>query len=110
MDTERGSNPGPSDRPWTQATPSPGPAGDPSSTGRVGTVGQAIETECERAGGFVKDAVDKTREKVAEYGERGMEKVTQEVTEYSRTQTVPALLIAAGVGMVLGMVLTLSRR
>jgi ElaB/YqjD/DUF883 family membrane-anchored ribosome-binding protein len=110
MDTERGSNPGPSDRPWTQATPSPRPAGDPSSTGRVGTVGQAIETEFERAGGFVKDAVDKTREKVAEYRERGMEKVTQEVTEYTRSQPVPALLIAAGVGMVLGMLLTLSRR
>jgi ElaB/YqjD/DUF883 family membrane-anchored ribosome-binding protein len=110
MDTERGSNPGPSDRPWTQATPSPRPAADPSSTGQASTVGQAIETEFERAGGFVKDAVDKTREKVAEYRERGMEKVTKEMTEYARSQPVPALLIAAGVGMVLGMLLTLSRR
>lgn len=110
MDTERGSNPGPSDRPWSQATPSPRPAADPSSTGQAGTVGQAIETEFERSGGFVKDAVDKTREKVAEYRERGMEKVTQEVTEYTRSQPIPALLIAAGVGMVLGMLLTLSRR
>ena len=73
-------------------------------------MGQAIETEFERAGGFVKDAVDKTREKVAEYRERGMEKVTQDVTEYTRSRPVPALLIAAGAGMVLGMLLTLSRR
>jgi ElaB/YqjD/DUF883 family membrane-anchored ribosome-binding protein len=111
MNTERGSNPGPSDRPWTQATPSPRPVGDPSPTGQAGTVvGQAIETELGRASGFVKDAVDKTREKVSEYRERGMEKVTQEVTEYTRSQPVPALLMAAGVGMVLGMLLTLSRR
>jgi len=116
MNTERGSNPGPSDRAWTQATPSPRPAedpsstGDPSSIGQAGTVGQAIETELERAGGFVKAAIDKTREKVAEYREGGMEKVTQEVTEYTRSQPVPALLVAAGVGMVLGMLLTLSRR
>ena len=110
MDTERESNPGPSDRARTQATPSPRPAGDPSSTGQAGTVGQAIETEFELAGSFVKDAVDKTREKVAEYRERGMEKVTQEVTEYTRSQPIPALLISAGVGMVLGMLLGLSRR
>jgi ElaB/YqjD/DUF883 family membrane-anchored ribosome-binding protein len=103
-------NTGPSDREWTQATPSPRPAADPSSTGQAGSVGQAIEKELERAGGFVKDAIDKTREKVAEFRERGMEKVTQEVTEYTRSQPVPALLIAAGVGMVLGMLLTLSRR
>ena len=110
MDTERGSNPSPSDRPWTQATPSPRPAGDPSSTGQAGMAAPAVEPELERAGGLVKDAIDKTREKVAEYRERGMEKVTQEVTAYTRNQPVPALLIAAGVGMVLGMLLTLSRR
>jgi ElaB/YqjD/DUF883 family membrane-anchored ribosome-binding protein len=110
MDTERESKSSPSDRAWTQATPSPRPAGDPSSTRQAGTVGQAIETELGRAGGFVKDAVEKTRERVAEYRERGMEKVTQEVTEYARSQPVPALLIAAGIGMVLGMLLGLSRR
>ena len=110
MNTEGGFNPGPSDRAWTQATPSPGPAGDSSSAGQGGTAGQAIETELERAGAFVKDAVEKTRQKVAEYRERGVEKVTQEVTEYTRSQPVPALLIAAGIGMVLGVLLGLSRR
>lgn len=110
MDTEGGFNRGPSDRAWAQTTPPPRPAGGPSSTGQAGTVGQAIETELERSGGFVKDAVEKTREKVAEYRARGMEKVTQEVTEYTRSQPVPALLIAAGIGMILGMLLGLSRR
>ena len=78
-------------------------------------MGQAIDTGLERAGGFVKDAVDRTREKVAEYGraeyrERGMDQVTQEVTEYTRSQPVPALLIAAGVGMLFGVLLGLGRR
>jgi hypothetical protein len=50
MDTERESNPGPSDRAWTQATPSPRPAGDPSSTEQAGTVGQAIGTRMEAGG------------------------------------------------------------
>lgn len=105
METERGSIPGRSDRGRTQVTPSPRPAGD-----QAGTVGQAIETEVERAGSFVKDAVGKARERVAEYREGGMEKVTKEVTDYTRSQPVAALLIAAGVGMVLGMLLGLSRR
>lgn len=107
METERGPNPGPSDR--TQATPSTRAPGVPS-TGQVGAVGQVIDTGLERAGGFVRDAVDKTREKVAEYRERGMEQVTHEVAEYTRSRPVPALLIAAGVGMVFGMLLRMGRR
>lgn len=109
METERGSNPGPSDRAWTEATPSTLVAGG-SSRGQAGAVGQAIDTGLERAGGFVKDTLDKTREKVAEYRERGIEQVTQEVAKYTRSQPVPALLIAAGVGMVLGVLLGLGRR
>jgi ElaB/YqjD/DUF883 family membrane-anchored ribosome-binding protein len=108
METERGSNPAPSDRAWTEATPSTRAPGGSSTGG--GAVGQAIDTGLERAGGFVKDAVDKASEKVAEYRERGMEQVTQEVAEYTRSQPVPALLIAAGVGMVFGVLLGLGRR
>lgn len=108
METERGSNPGPSDGAWTEATPSTRALGGSSTGGSV--VGQAIDTGLERASGFVNDAVDKAREKVAEYRERGMEQVTQEVAEYTRSRPVPALLIAAGVGMVFGVLLGLGRR
>ena len=86
METERGSYPG---------TPTTRAAGDPSTTGQSGAVGRAVETGVERAGVLVKDAVDKTREKVA---------------EYTRSQPVPALLMAAGVGLVLGMLLSAGRR
>jgi ElaB/YqjD/DUF883 family membrane-anchored ribosome-binding protein len=72
-------------------------------------VGRAVETGVERAGVLMKDAVDKTREKVAEYRDKGLEQVSQDVTEYTRSQPVPALLIAAGVGLVLGMLLGRGR-
>ena len=100
METERGSYPG---TPMTRA------AGDPSTTAQSGAVGRAVETGVERAGVLVKDAVDKTREKVAEYRDKGLEQVSQDVAEYTRSQPVPALLIAAGVGLVLGMLLGRGR-
>ena len=101
METERGSYPG---------TPPTRAAGDASTTEQSGAVGRAVETGVERAGGLVKDAVDKTREKVAEYRDKGLEQVSQDVAEYTRSQPVPALLIAAGVGLVLGMLLGSGRR
>jgi ElaB/YqjD/DUF883 family membrane-anchored ribosome-binding protein len=85
-------------------------AGQRSTTGQAGAVGKAIDTGLEQASVFVKDAVDKTREKIAEYRDRGMDQVSQEVVEYTRSQPATALLIATGVGMFLGMLLARSRR
>jgi ElaB/YqjD/DUF883 family membrane-anchored ribosome-binding protein len=73
-------------------------------------MGRAVETGVERAGVLVKDAVDKTREKVAEYRDKGFEQVSKDVAEYTRSQPVPALLIAAGIGLVLGMLFGVGRR
>ena len=101
METERGSCPGPNE----------------AATGPAVAVGKAIETGFERAGVLIKDAVDKTREavektreKVTDYRDRGLAEVSQEVVEYTRNQPGTALLIATGVGMLLGMLLALSRR
>jgi len=96
-DREREAYPGPSDRAWTPGN---------STTGRSGAVGKAVET----AGGLAMDAVEKTREKVAEYRDKGFEQVSRDVAEYTRSQPVPALLIAGGVGMVVGLLLGLGRR
>jgi ElaB/YqjD/DUF883 family membrane-anchored ribosome-binding protein len=101
METERGSYPG---------TPTTRAAGDPLTTEQSGTVGRGVETGVERAGVLVKDAVDKTREKVAEYRDKGFEQVSKDVAEYTRSQPVPALLIAAGIGLVLGMLFGVGRR
>jgi ElaB/YqjD/DUF883 family membrane-anchored ribosome-binding protein len=104
-DREREAYPGPSDRAWTQATATSTP-GNSTTTGRSGAVGKAVET----AGGLAMDAVEKTREKVAEYRDKGFEQVSRDVAEYTRSQPVPALLIAGGVGMVVGLLLGLGRR
>lgn len=101
METERGSYPG---------VPTARAAGDPATTEQSGAVGRAVGTGVERAEGLMKDAVDKTREKVAEYRDKGLEQVSQDVAEYTRSQPVPALLMAAGVGLVLGMLLRSGRR
>lgn len=102
MDTEHGSYPG---TPTTTQA-----AGDRSTTAQPDAVGRVVEAGFERAGGLVKDALDKTREKVAEYRDKGFEQLSEEVAEYTRSQPVPALLMAAGVGLVLGMLLGRGRR
>jgi len=100
MDSERGSYPG---MPPT-AAPSTWPQSETASrTERaVGTV--------ERAGEAVKDVLGKARQKVAEYQSKGLDEVSAEVAEYTRSQPVPALLIAAGVGLLLGVLLGRSQR
>jgi len=110
METERGANPGTSDKAWSQVTPVTREAEDASPTGQTRPLGKPTETGFERAGAFVKDAVNKTREKVGEYRERGMEQVSQDVVEYTRRQPVTALLIATGAGLFLGMLLALDKR
>jgi hypothetical protein len=49
-----------------------------------------------------KDAVDKTREKMAAYRDGGMEQVSQDIVGYTQSQPMTALLIATGVGVALG--------
>ena len=101
METEHGSYPG---------TPPTTQAGDRSSTAQPDVLRRKVEAGFERAGGLVKDALDKTREKVAEYRDKGFEQVSEEVAEYTRRQPGPALLVAAGVGLVLGMLLGRGHR
>ena len=110
MEPERGAFPGMSDKPWSQATPTTQEAGDASTGPQADAPGKTVKAGLEQAGVYVKDAVDKTRDRVAEYRDKGMEQLSQEVVEYARNQPATALLIATGVGMVLGMLLARGRR
>jgi ElaB/YqjD/DUF883 family membrane-anchored ribosome-binding protein len=56
----------------------------------------------EHAAGYVQEAVQHTREKVAELTEGGFERLHNDVVAYTRQQPVRALLVAAGVGLILG--------
>lgn len=56
----------------------------------------------EHATGYVKDAMEKTRDKVAEYRDNGVDRVKEDIVSYTREQPVTALLIAAAAGIVIG--------
>jgi ElaB/YqjD/DUF883 family membrane-anchored ribosome-binding protein len=63
-----------------------------------------------QATGYVQDAVGQARAKVAEYRHAGLDRVKGDVVDYTRQQPVTALLIAAGAGLVLGMITSIARR
>ena len=108
METERGAYPGLSDTPWSQAPPTTQGAGDASTASQASALGKTVKAGLEQAGVYVKDAVDKTREKMAGYREGGIEQVSQDVVEYAQSQPMTVLLLALGAGLVAGMLLTLG--
>jgi ElaB/YqjD/DUF883 family membrane-anchored ribosome-binding protein len=110
METERGAFPRMSDKPWSQATPTTQEAGDVSTGPQADAPDKTVKAGLERAGVYVKDAVDKTREKMAGYREGGIEQVSHDIVEYARSQPMTAVLIAASVGLFVGMLLTLGRK
>jgi ElaB/YqjD/DUF883 family membrane-anchored ribosome-binding protein len=110
METERGAFPGMSDKPGSQAPPTNQEPGNASTGPQGGAPGETVKAGLERAGVYVKDAVDKTREKMAGYREGGIEQVSQDIVEYARSQPMTALLIATGVGLFVGILLTLGRK
>ena len=108
METERGALPGMSDKPSPPPTPTAQVASDASIAPRACGPGTTVKAGLERAGAYVKEAVGKTREKMAGYREGGIEQVSQNIAEYARSQPKTALLITTGVGLVVGMLLTLG--
>lgn len=85
--------------------------------GAADTARQGVE----QAAGYVQDAMGQTREyvqgaleqargKVAQYRDGGFEKVKDDMVSYTREQPVAALLIAAGVGLMLGWLTAMGRR
>jgi hypothetical protein len=108
MDPENASYPSTSDKSWSEATPSGQVSEDPWAT--EGFRDTEVMAGLERAGGYVKDAFEKTREKIAAYREAGIEQVSEDVAEYTRSQPLTALLIAAGVGVFAGMLVLMGRK
>ena len=70
----------------------------------------AVEQAVAQATGYVQDTVDQARAKMVEYGQAGFERVKQDVVGYTRQQPVTALLIAAGAGLLLGMMTAIARK
>jgi|RhiMetdeSRZDD1v2_1073273.scaffolds.fasta_scaffold178613_5 ElaB/YqjD/DUF883 family membrane-anchored ribosome-binding protein len=69
-----------------------------------------VQAGFQRAGAIVKDVAERARDTVASYREGGVGQVSDDILEYARRQPVTALLIAAGVGLLVGMILGPGRR
>jgi ElaB/YqjD/DUF883 family membrane-anchored ribosome-binding protein len=69
-----------------------------------------VQAGFERAGAIVKDVAERARDTVASYREGGIAQVSDDILEYARRQPVTALLIATGVGLLIGMILGPGRR
>lgn len=69
-----------------------------------------VQAGFQGAGAIVKDVAERARDMVASYREGGVGQVSDDILEYARRQPVTALLIAAGVGLLVGMILGPGRR
>jgi ElaB/YqjD/DUF883 family membrane-anchored ribosome-binding protein len=96
---ETGTHPGESDKP----SPTTQEAGEASTSPPAGAPDKSAKAAFERVGAYVKD-------KMTAYGDGGIEQVSQDIVGYTQSQPMTALLIATGVGLVVGMLLILGRR
>ena len=72
------------------------------TTAQGAALGETVKVGFDRAGARVKDAADKTRDTLAGYREGGVEQALGDLAEYVGSQPITALLVAAGVGFFLG--------
>ncbi len=70
----------------------------------------SAKEQAQQAADYVQEAVQQTRERVAEYTEGGFERFKTDALEYTRQQPMNALLIAAGIGLLIGWLTALGRR
>ena len=61
-------------------------------------------------GTSISDAAGALQRRITEFREHGFEKVTEDAVRYVRAQPLNALLIAAGLGMILGILSGVRRR
>jgi len=61
-------------------------------------------------GAAISEAAASVQRRIEEFREKGFEKASDEVVEYVRAQPLNAMLIAAGLGMLLGILSGLRRR
>jgi ElaB/YqjD/DUF883 family membrane-anchored ribosome-binding protein len=74
-------------------------------------LGETVKVGLDRAGVLVKDAADKTRDTLAGYRDGEVfAQVLDDVVEFVRRQPMTALLIATGVGLVVGILLAHGRQ
>jgi ElaB/YqjD/DUF883 family membrane-anchored ribosome-binding protein len=69
-----------------------------------------VQGALQRTQEYVEDTVQKARDKMTEYREAGLERVKHDMAEYTRQEPMIALMIAAGAGLLLGLLASAGRR
>jgi ElaB/YqjD/DUF883 family membrane-anchored ribosome-binding protein len=69
-----------------------------------------VQGAVQRTQEYVEDTVQKARDKMTEYREAGLERVKHDMAEYTRQEPMIALMIAAGAGLLLGLLASAGRR
>lgn len=70
----------------------------------------AAKAGLERVRGGVRDAVDKSRVKIAAYRQGGIEQLSEDIVESTRNRPLTTLLLATGIGLVAGIWLGSGRK
>jgi len=71
---------------------------------------RAVREGIDSATNYVSKAAKSAQERMMEFRDGGLDKVKADVVGYTREQPINALLIAAGVGVLLGIISGLRRR
>ena len=80
------------------------------TTPQGAALGETVKAGLDRAGTLARDAADRTRDTLADYLDGRVEQLSDDIVKYVRSQPMTALLIGAGVGLLVGMTLVLGRR
>jgi len=100
MDTTR--------RDWTHDTST-----SERNSERHGSGGETLKTVREgldSVGNYVSDTVDSAQRRIVEFRDHGFDRVRDDVVKYTKEQPTNALLVAAGLGLLLGIFSGLRRR
>jgi ElaB/YqjD/DUF883 family membrane-anchored ribosome-binding protein len=99
----------PGEQQVNRATDEAGRVTDLAAARAKGLISSA-RAQAEQAAEYVQDAVQSTRDKVAQYREGGFDQLKDDAIAYTRREPMTALLIAAGVGLMVGWLTALGRR
>lgn len=76
----------------------------------VGQTLTSVREGLNTVGNYVSDTVETARRRMAEFRDHGFDRVTDDVVKYTKEQPTNALLVAAGLGLLLGIFSGLRRR
>jgi hypothetical protein len=96
MDTNRGD--------WTHDV------SQPERHAAGGDTLKSVREGLDTVGTYVSDTVDSAQRRMAEFRDHGFDRVKDDVIKYTREQPTNALLVAAGLGLLLGIFSGLRRR